>query len=167
MNDAQVCEALKISPRELYRRVDAGKLHPHKRPRPGTKPERVFDPEEVDSLKPAPVAIALRPQEPIPPIPPDSAELAGLPPLTWPAVLDLVQNVVADLGVAAAPETVYMRLKEASEVTGLSYKFLRRLVASGDLEAVKDVAIKVRRDALVDLNVQSALMKPAKKGAKK
>jgi hypothetical protein len=165
LNDEQTRAALGVSPRTLDRM--AKDLRPQRRPVPGRKPERVFDPEVIYQKAPAPpVSVAMQTVAPMSPPTHPLAELAGLPDITWPAIIDMIDHVL-QMKTPPSP-AMWIRLNEASQLTGLSRTMLRRLIASGDLKAVKDQAIKVRREGLDSIDVSGVLMggKPKGKGRK-
>lgn len=163
LTDEQVSARLGISQRTLFREVAAGKWQPQMRQRDGKRPERVFSPEEVEARMPSPPTVLVR-RDPdqMPPMSPEVAEMAELPPVTWPAIVDLVQGVIAS--ASPAPQTVWVKLKEASAITGISVKALIRLVRAGEVPGIFDNAFKLRRDGLENLNVSSLAVKTAKKG---
>lgn len=163
INDAEVCAWLGISDRTLYREVKSGALHPQFRPRPGIKPERVFDPEEVRGRLPAP------PMRVMPPVSPHAAGSATLPATIPPdaALADtdvIIARLLDMVAESQRPPKPWATLEEASAELGLSRAFLRRLVKSGALDAVRDRHVKVRREDLEDLDVSAELLKPGKKG---
>jgi hypothetical protein len=169
LTDAEASARLGLSPRSLDREKDAGRLHPMQRPVPGRRAERVWDPEEIQARMPT----TTRAMQVVSPVPPPMAEtsetsnlaLAGLPAEALPAIIARLLEMVAEANQTPRP---WITLDEASHATGLSRKFLRRLIAQGDLQGIRDVSIKVHRESLEALDVTSALVMPSKKkGGKK
>lgn len=175
LTDAEVCARLDISPRSLDRK--APHLHPQHRPVPGrTRPERVWDPEKIAALMPAPpVQVTMDSPRNLPiapaiaPVAPPMAELAQFNSgLMNPDQAAVVVGVLLErLVEARKPPAPYIDLKTAAGETGLSKPFLRRLIEHRALPAVRDVAIKVHRGDLEELDVSSEMVKPAGKAAKK
>ena len=139
---------LGISERTLDRLCEKGEGPERRdRPRVGLKPEPVYNPDDVDRLA-APkahvmpaqtAAVATRPSAP-------SADVLSL-------VLDRIAGAVEGRLSQAlpSPEPLYLTLPQASAYTGLSMAFLRRLISTEKLPALRDRAIKLRRDHLDDL----------------
>jgi excisionase family DNA binding protein len=142
--------SLGISERTLDRRCDAGEgPERRERSRTGMKPEPVFNPDDVERLA-APRAHVM------------PAQSAALSPLPIPTSADALSMVLDRIAAAvenrlgeARPEplALYLDLRQASDYTGLSLAFLRRLIADGKLPAVRDRAIKVARRDLDNLSV--------------
>jgi hypothetical protein len=85
----------------------------------------------------------------------------GLPALPGFAGPDAQLAMIAELiQIAAAAQNPrpWITLDEASEASGLSRGFLRRMIRRGVLKGVRDVSIKVHRQDLDDLDVSSALV---------
>lgn len=164
LTDTEACARLGISSRTLDREMDAERLHPMKRPVAGRKPERVWDPEEIRARMPTPPMHVMRQSNPS--ISPALAE-SSIPPELGLMPADQMMPMIARLVemVAEARQTPkpWITLKEAAEATGLSRKFLRRLIAHGSLEGVRDISIKVHRESLEELDISSELVKPAAK----
>lgn len=160
LNSADVQAALGISESTLDREVKAGRWQPRKRFRDGKKPERVFSPDEVYSRVQKPPTELVR-QEPIPSIPSPVTELTEMPPVSWPAIIHLVESLIG----TAVPESpkLWVKLKEASEITGLSVTGMRKLIDAGKMLAIKDRSIKVRREGLELLDVSALQMKPKRR----
>jgi hypothetical protein len=176
LTDAEVCARLGISSRSLYREVEDKRLHPQFRKRERMRPQRVFDPEEVNArMAPAPMRV-------MPPVSPGTAELArpehaGGPSLAaetihlrlaeHEAVLAKVGRLIALAEAGREPPPIWTSLDQAAEVTGLSADLLRKLVRLEALDAVRDKRkLKVRREDLGDLDVRKVLVKAEAKAAK-
>ena len=156
LSEDQVSNQLGISSRQLRRERSENRWNTRERTRPGRKPEVVYNPAEVEARMPPPVQTLMK-AAPAPthldnPAPTSglSAELAGLPPITWPAIIDLVESL-AQRNKPADP-TLYVRLDEASRITGLTVAYLKRLIKAGSLRSIKDIAIKVRRTDLAEMD---------------
>lgn len=166
LNDAEVCARLGVSPRWIDREADAGRLHPLKRPVKGRRPERVFSTEEVEARIQRPPAEVAR-REAVAPNAPPAAELAGLPEITWPAIFQFMERAIDSLGAKLThpePPALWVHLKQAAAITGLSVTALRKLIDRGDLVALRDRAIKVRREGLAGIDVAALAMRPKKRG---
>lgn len=161
LSDAETCARLGISPATLDREVKRGHLHPLHRPRPGNRPQRCFDPDEVQSRMAPPPVRALTPVQPVSSVGPQEMTLRE------PSRADETERMLAralDLLVEARkPPKPWATLDEAAGELGLTRGFLYRLVRSGALDAVRDRRIKVRREDLEDLDVSAELVKPVKK----
>lgn len=165
LTDAEVCARLGISQATLDRMVKRG-LTASKRPIAGRKPERVFAPEDIAARMPQPHANLIT--APVPSIPSPVTELResaeGRNGLMVPdQSLMMISHLVDRLIEAKREPPPYMTLKKASDETGLTRPLLRRLIAEGNLEAVRDVSIKVHRESLENLDLSSELVKPTKK----
>jgi hypothetical protein len=154
LTTAEVCARLGISESTLDRQVRGDRWQVRLRPRPGKKPERVFAPHEVEARTPKPVTEVVND-------PSNSVSLTGLqsrpqipqiPQLdAWSAIGARLLEAMAARPAAPAPEpapTLFCTLPEASAISGLSVPCLKRLIASGDLRAIRDRAFKVRREDL-------------------
>lgn len=159
LTKAETCERLGISPRTLDRRCEDG-TGPQRedRPRTGKKPEAVYNPDDVERLSaPKPHVMAensaLMPR----PVPaPQSSEVL-------PLLLDRIALAVERRAPEPAPipPALYLTLPQASAYTGLTMAFLRRLIKEGQLQAVRDVSLKMRKidlDNLANLTGASGQM---------
>lgn len=144
-----------ISERTLDRRCESGSgPERRERPRPGLKPEPVYNPDDVERLAtpkahvmPADVAIPVDERSPVPVARPSSPDLL-------PALLDRVGSAVESWLAETrppVPPALYLTLPQASAYTGLTVALLRRLVKAGKLAAIRDRAVKVRRADLENL----------------
>lgn len=159
---SEAAARLGISERTLDRLISAGKgPECRNRPRPGKKPEPVYNPADVDALveaanKPAIFAAS----SPIGPASTTALAPAGgssMPPGLATALrfidqlATIAQRPRLDPPVPAA--TPWMTIDQAAAYTGLSVTFLRRLVRSGELPSVRDRSTKVRRTDLDNLDI--------------
>lgn len=170
LTKAETAAILGISERTLDRLGEQGKGPERRlRPRPGKKPEPVYRPEDVQAMAAAqnkPMIIA--PDSPLRTAP-AAGSIAPRPPAQPPlgvaeffALVDgIAQKVTAVLPRA---EKLWLTLEEAAQVSGLSEAFLRRLVRTGNLPAVRDRAWKVRRSDLANIAPHAALAKSAGAG---
>jgi excisionase family DNA binding protein len=153
LTKAQAAERLAISERTLDR---LGKKGPERRlrPRPGKKPEPVFNPVDVEAMAPKEEAHVV-PYAAV-------SRGAGLPEPTLGVALAFtaIEKVAERLAIRG-PERwkPWMTIAEASEYSGLSESFLRRLVRESQLPSVRDRAVKVRRADLDNLASSSTLAK--------
>lgn len=124
---------LKTSERTVERRIAAGEIETQPRSRPGKRPETVCHPRDVGKLMPqahlvkADTGSALAP-------------MAGLE--MWGMLAGLAMRSSRGAGKG------WLTLTEASKSSGLSVRFLRRLIRAGEIQAVKDRAWKIDRFSL-------------------
>lgn len=170
LTDDEAIARLGIGRRSLDRESEGGRLHPMKRPVPGQRAERVWDPAEIDARAPQPPR-SMQVVSTVPPSMSGMSESSHLPALPGSMGAEAMEAVIMRLVemVAAASQSPkpWITLDEASEATGLSRKLLRRLIGNGQLQGVRDVSIKVHRGDLDTLDVSSELVKTAKKGKAK
>jgi len=172
--NAQVCAQLGISPRTLDTWVTADRLHPQYRKRTGLRSERVFDPEEIAAQLPPPRTSVVRSPESIPQLAQPSAQISqsvaesaqtGLEALVAQVAGQLMQQLLPALLPAPEPppDPMYIHLKRAAEITGISEGGLRRLIKAKNLSAIQDVFTKVRGESLLDMDVSALEVKPPAK----
>lgn len=169
----EVADKLGVSIRTIERQRDAGNWQTRLRPRPGAKPQEVFDPQQVEDRVPAPPTSLVRELPPpasamgqsdVPTIPTAMAGLSES--VTWAALVAFLDVWIArQQPPVPEPQVPWIRLQEASEITGLSKRCLRKIIRNGGLAAIDDMFIKVRRDQLESIDLTSALM-PVEKKAK-
>lgn len=153
---------LNMSVRTFERLVAEGK-GPERRLRPrakGLKPEPVFNPDDVETLRAAAAAkpAVFAATSAIAPI--STSALAPTAAPDIPPALAAVLSLIDRLAQMAqrprpeplqAPEPLWMTIDQAAAFTGLSASLLRRLAKSGKLHAIRDRAIKFRRADLANL----------------
>lgn len=155
----EAAAALQTSPRSIERRISAGEIETKKRSRPLRKPETVCNPADVQRLKPPAhvmpaeqARLNTRPAEQS-----DAGELVRTGPGTQernPALsaLDLLVGLGATMAAkneSRASHKRWLTVAEASDSSGLSERFLRGLIRSNGIAAVKDGRTwKIGRDAL-------------------
>lgn len=148
LTKAEAAARLQTSTRTIERYISRGEIETRSRKRPGRKPEPVCNPDDVERLAPHAHVMPARSLAPLAPRQP----AAALAPATQ--APDALAMLAAFAQAMAAPRngqpaTRFLTLEQASEASGLSQRFLRRAIASGDLPAVKDGrAWKVRREDL-------------------
>jgi excisionase family DNA binding protein len=168
---SEAAELLGVSEKTLERMVKKGTgPECQKRRRPGRKPENVYNPGDVDALVAAagrtvfsassrigmPAAVATRQPDGIPPA---LAAVLGL-------FEKLAGMAVRSRQELAAPAgAIWLTIPQAAAVSGLSQPFLRRCVKRGELRAVRDRAVKVRRADLDNLDNVSELSRSVAGGA--
>lgn len=178
LTDAEVCARLGVSQDTLDRLVKKG-LQAAKRPMPGRKPQRVFDPELIAArMPPAPAKVLTAP---IPAISAPSRELRESPHqngLVADQSMMMISHLI-DVAVAARieiaarkepePDPTFITLQRAAEITGLSVPRIRNIIDKDGLDGVYDKrrSIKVRREDLADMDFTSEQVKPGSLGAKK
>jgi hypothetical protein len=110
---------------------------------------------------------------------PIASQVPSIPSLS-PALPEVPQDLVRPLIVellgmvagASKPPTLWTDLDTAAEETGLSRAFLRRMIVSQSLTAVKDGPLKVRRVDLQEMDVSEHIaelkpLAPRKRGKRK
>jgi hypothetical protein len=171
LNDEQTCAALGCSVATLDRRVKDEVLHPRHRQREGKRPERVFEPAEVAGLRPKPPQSVMT--GPIASQVPSIPSLApALPEVPQDLVRPLIVELLGMVAGASKPPTLWTDLDTAAEETGLSRAFLRKMIVSQSLTAVKDGPLKVRRVDLQEMDVSEHIaelkpLAPRKRGKRK
>jgi hypothetical protein len=153
LTTSEVCARLGISERTLEREVYKGKWQSQRRPREGKKPERVFSPHEVAMREPPPVREVTPANRQ-----PNTDSVAKLPEsLTsspeWQAWHVLGPRLLDALVAQKPPATpaLFCSLEEASEITGFTVWFLKRMVRAGKLRSNRGGprgALRVRREDL-------------------
>jgi hypothetical protein len=157
LSKPEAAARLGISERTLERMVLAGTgPEQRNRPRPGKRPEAVFNPEDVQTFAQAPAVIAAA--SPLMPkgVPPSAGHGQEIPPAlaalmsVFERMLEMAQRPRLD----APQETsaLWLNLAQARAYSGLSIALLRRLIDSGRLPAIQDGAIKVRRNDLDNID---------------
>jgi excisionase family DNA binding protein len=144
LSKRETAASLGMSERTLDRLVQSGRgPELRQRQRPGRRPEPVYRPEDVERLAAAGAAVAIAPASAIGPrevaISRQSRHGGG----SGGDIVGIVEQLAA-LARPAAPRP-WLTIAEASEYSGLSVALLRRLVRSGQLQAIRDGAVKVRR----------------------
>ena len=126
---------LGCSSRTLARYVESGKIKAGNRTIPGTGPVKVYCPEDVEQMaKDRPVAQPIAGQIVGPMI-------AGLSPIQPGQVTELSEP------------PLFVGIKEASEISGLSQAWFRRMVNEGGFPHIKDgQIIKISRRSLEALS---------------
>lgn len=126
---------LGCSSRTLARYVESGKIKAGNRTIPGTGPVKVYCPEDVEQMaKERPVAQPLMAGQIGAPM------IAGLSP---------IQSQATEL----REPPLFVGIKEASEISGLSQAWFRRMVNEGGFPHIKDgQIIKISRRSLEALS---------------
>jgi excisionase family DNA binding protein len=158
---AEAAGRLGISERTLDRRCDAGTgPERRERPRPGLKPEPVYNPDDVERLA----------------VPKTHVMPNGLPVASGEAIQlasyaaeQICLRQLADVWLMEAksvppvppllPPALYLTLPQASAYTGLTVTLLRRLIQAGKLTAIRDRTMKVKRTDLDNITSLSELSK--------
>jgi hypothetical protein len=145
---SEAARALGVNEHTLRRMTERGEGPERRdRPRPGRKPEPLYNPDDVDRLVAAKTPARVMATEALATTP-DGQLTPGAQQL-----LAILERMAASLAqrpeprALAAPEAdrgPWTTLKAASAQSGLSARLLRRLVAAGELPAIRDRAIKVR-----------------------
>jgi hypothetical protein len=108
----------------------------------GRRPIAILDPGDVETIR----------QETIAQIPPPAVEMGSTALTTLPGrgALSLTTLMTA-VNAAQVSPALFLTLREASAVSGLTVAYLGRLVKKGELPALKDRGWKVRRADLEKL----------------
>lgn len=162
LTTAEVCARLGIGERTLEREGRAGKWQSRMRNRPGKRPERVYDPQQVADREQKPPTELVR-NGPIAPA------LPTIPPLATPLTLSSEWQAWHVLGprlldalVAQKPPatpTLFCSIDEAVQVTGLTRAYLKRLIAQRVLPSNRGGphgATRIRRGDLEELGCLGA-----------
>ncbi len=131
---------LNTSVRTMWRHAEARRVEMRKRPRPGKKPENVCNPRDVEKLMPAAHVM-----------PPEKAGAeTGLArrvqngaPHPWQGALERIATILSAqqdgrIDTIGPTQQLWLSLKEASTLAGLSRKYLLRACEEGRLESVRD-----------------------------
>jgi excisionase family DNA binding protein len=133
----EVAEELGISERSLERLIQKNRIRRAYRRVPGRKPLAVLNPEDVAALKAETITpisndILTEPRT-------DVAVQSATPQIA----LNFLSNLLAT--VPQQPQALFLTIKEASQYTGLSQAYLRRLIEDGTLKVIKDRGYRIRR----------------------
>ena len=139
----EVAEELGISERSLERLIQKNRIRRAYRRVPGRKPLAVLNPEDVASLKadtisPTPTDTLTEPRTDV--------AIRSTTPQT---ALNFLASLLAT--VPQQPQALFLTIKEASQYTGLSQAYLRRLIDDGTLKVIKDRGYRIRRRDLDSL----------------
>ena len=141
---AEAAQILGVSEKTVERMAERGELGKAERKIPGRRPLPVFDPDDIEKVQKQ----TLRPQPLLVPAVTSSKAFGQL------SAHDARSMAAAMLGTDLAfrrlspVDKLYLTIPEASEYTGLTQTFLRRLIKSGKLTALKDRGWKIRREDL-------------------
>jgi len=160
----QAADAIGVSTKAIERFARAKKLEQRFRPQARGPQVAVYHPDDVARLaserQPAPSAFVL-PADPmhLPDPAPTNGNGRGASQLARaiaPAVAAPADDPLRALAAAicafmsqtsetSVSETLFLTIREAAGVTGLSQAYLRRLIAAGTLKAVRDRGWRIRR----------------------
>lgn len=138
---------IRKSARTIERLMHAGHLRSRLEPRARSKPQRMYHAGDLDRIQkesiPAP---AVEPQRALVRKAPALGQQLAIPPDAVTAMRDMLagwRNQVS------AREKLWLSLREASMLSGLSRKYLRRACEQKTLEHIKDGrSVRVRRTSL-------------------
>ena len=138
-------EAAKLigtSERSIERLVQSGKITQRYLRVTGRRPIAILDPGDVETIR----------QETVAKVPPPVVETGTAKALTTvPSRGTDVIAIMAALSAAGSQPKLFLTLREASAVSGLTVAYLKRLIESGKLKHVRDRGMKVRRADLQKL----------------
>jgi excisionase family DNA binding protein len=140
LNKTEAAARLGISERTLDRLAAEDKGPERRlRPRPGKKPEPVFNPDDVAEMAPKEQTHVVRFAAPSP-----AAEPTPVFPVTLAiaALERIADRVVPRIPPQAKP---FLTVAEAASYSGLSESYLRRMVREGRMPYVRDRGYKIRR----------------------
>lgn len=149
LSKREAAAELGTSERTIDRMVRDHKIEMSTRPRHGRRPEPIYNPTDVEALKQSVKSMVVAatslpmPQEYGAPAP-GSPVAVNYGELIW-SFLDRLQS-------SNSHEKAFLSLPEASERTGLSMAYLRRLAIAGDIVAFKDRGWKLSRRDLDNLD---------------
>lgn len=155
-------ERLGVSIRTLERYAEDGRCESKLRPRDGRKPERVYNPQDIEKLE----------AELNPPFVASRSELTHSPAVIDSAIAPIFVGVLDRLAAAfervmpatlppAPPAPAWMTPAEGAKYLGLSEGLIRRLIRSGKLPRLREargfVVAKVHLDNLDAMTELSGL----------
>jgi excisionase family DNA binding protein len=130
-----------IAPRTVDRLAERGQLEKGYRRVPGRRPAVVFNPEDVKLLKKNTVPAH---------VVPDSSMIPGTAVAMGRVLLQpQMPTLPPPADWQPAPDKLFLTIKEAAQVSGLSKAFIRRIIAEGGLPFIRDGhAYKVPQSSL-------------------
>jgi excisionase family DNA binding protein len=135
---------LRCSPRSIERHVKAGRIESRDEPRLGKRAERFVLRRDVEALLPR----AFISPSPAAAVPADELAVRG-------QILSALVRALEPGAIAPAappPDPLFVSVDRASAITGLSRRFLRRLISDGVLSSTLDGRrVRVRRRDLEKL----------------
>ena len=142
-----------MSVKSIERLAARGEIQQAERPRPGQRPATVYNPDDIARIAaeraPAPFVM---PPEKTSVSQPGSIQGAAMTPAQRPdmaAFGTFLEAFRQEVKPKAKQPTRFVELEEASEISGLSRRYLRTAVKAGTLAAVRDGRTwKVRREDL-------------------
>jgi excisionase family DNA binding protein len=141
LTKAEAAERLGISTRSLERLTDRGQgPEVQYRPRKGNRPEPLYNPEQVQAMRPQPKAQVIRPGDPRFPQARVAtvATQASVDIRPFVALLDRITLAVEHRLAPAPVIRPWLTPTEAAQYLGLSEGLVRRLIRTGRLPFVKD-----------------------------
>lgn len=159
-NEAGAAAQLQVSIKTIQRYGEHGKVEVRKRPRPGKKPENIYNPIDIDRLKATP--LVLRPErtekdKTTNPITTTvrSEKLRELSESFLERLLVALERppapAIASPGVVAPSLKPWLTIQEAVAMSGLSQAFLRSRVREGKIFGVRggrNGALRIHRASL-------------------
>lgn len=137
---SEAARRLGISERTLERRLEAKAADAPEmqwRPRPGRKPEKVYNPRDIERLT-ARMAKTIPAGSPLLPAPGAPAHSAMIPADAMARFLDGFTAILVNRLTPPEPPKQWLSMAEAAKYVGLSEALLRRLVRAGRLPYVRD-----------------------------
>jgi predicted DNA-binding transcriptional regulator AlpA len=126
----EACKLTGLSLKTIERLVTAGKIRMAYRRVPGRRPLAVLNPVDLETLAPQPAQPVTLPVKPV----------------------DVLSMLLQASSRVSLKDKLFLTVKEASELSGLSQAFLRRQIEAGSLPALRDVALKIKCE---DFGVES------------
>ena len=141
---SQAAAFLQLSEKTVERLAAKGQIHRASRKRPGVRPQRVYDPDDLQKIKDSQiprVEIVSKAEAPPPSALVPRADL--LP--------SLLQKLLppSDLPLR---DKLYLTIKEAARYAGLPQATIRRLIRAAKLPAVKAGGWRIKRSDLETLD---------------
>lgn len=149
-NEAQAAAALGISAKTIVRYAIAGKIETRKRPRPGKKPENVYNPHDLERLLPRAHVMPAAPEAAHDSTEPKSNGLVRINDERFTFAYVLQEILRRNAAPPAAP-LPWITIEEAVASSGLSAGYLRRAIQEEKIEAVRGGphgALRIRRASL-------------------
>ena len=143
---SQAAAFLQLSEKTVERLAAKGQIHRASRKRPGVRPQRVYDPDDLQKIKDSQIPrVEIVSQAEAPQQQPALVPRADLLP-------SLLQNLFPPSDFLPLRDKLFLTLKEAARFAGLPQATIRRLIHSAALPAVKAGGWRIKRSDLEQLD---------------
>ena len=145
---SQAAAFLKLSEKTVERLAAKGQIHRASRKRPGVRPQRVYDPDDLQKIKDSQVAsVEIVSQAEAPQQQPALVPRVDLLP-------SLLQNLFPAPDLIPLRHKLFLTLKEAARFAGLPQATIRRLIHAAKLPAVKAGGWRIKRSDLEQIDTR-------------